>query len=188
MATNQGWSKQVRNPHSLPPFLQSALTLISPTLCFTAKPVPLFSTFMLASSSPPRFAPFVTSITISLLTIPWSSIPISPANSTLNTPPINTLSPVFVFVLDTCMIKEEMGYVKSALRRASCHWLVAWKRLCCLCFIWDSDSSSWIGLLQHVQSFDFSGKGNDIGPLTYFFFFFKFLLIMKIIIKKRVES
>lgn len=26
--------------------------------------------------------------------------------------------PVFVFVLDTCMIEEEMGYVKSALRRA----------------------------------------------------------------------
>ncbi|XP_008222792.1 PREDICTED: protein transport protein SEC23 [Prunus mume] len=27
-------------------------------------------------------------------------------------------SPVFVFVLDTCMIEEEMGYVKSALKRA----------------------------------------------------------------------
>ncbi|XP_015886791.2 protein transport protein SEC23 E [Ziziphus jujuba] len=27
-------------------------------------------------------------------------------------------SPVFVFVLDTCMIEEEMGYVKSALQRA----------------------------------------------------------------------
>ncbi|KAM1049871.1 hypothetical protein TB2_031221 [Malus domestica] len=27
-------------------------------------------------------------------------------------------SPVFLFVLDTCMIEEEMGYVKSALKRA----------------------------------------------------------------------
>lgn len=27
-------------------------------------------------------------------------------------------SPVFLFVLDTCMIEEEMGYVKSALQRA----------------------------------------------------------------------
>lgn len=28
------------------------------------------------------------------------------------------LSPVFVFVLDTCMIEEEMGYVRSALKQA----------------------------------------------------------------------
>ncbi|KAK2641675.1 hypothetical protein Ddye_023438 [Dipteronia dyeriana] len=28
------------------------------------------------------------------------------------------LSPVFVFVLDTCMIEEELGYVKSALKQA----------------------------------------------------------------------
>ena len=69
--------------------------------------------------------------------------------------------PVFVFVLDTCMIEEEMGYVKSALRRTVCHWLVARERPCWLLFIWDSDSSSWIGLLRHVQGFDFSGKGND---------------------------
>ena len=123
--------------------------------------------------SPPRSAPYVTSVTISL-TIPWSSIPISPVNSTLNTPPINTLSPVFVFVLDTCMIEEEMGYVKSALRYVACHWLVARERPCWLRFIWDSDSSSWIGLLQHVQGFDFSGKGNDVAPFTCFFFFFCF--------------
>ena len=111
--------------------------------------------------SPPRSAPYVTSVTISLLTIPWSPIPISPVNSTLNAPPINTLSPVFVFVLDTCMIEEEMGYVKSALRYVACHWLVAQECPCWLRFIWDSDSGSWIGLLRHVQGFDFSGKGND---------------------------
>ncbi|KAG2726359.1 hypothetical protein I3760_01G108300 [Carya illinoinensis] len=29
-----------------------------------------------------------------------------------------TLPPVFLFMLDTCMIEEEMGFVKSALRRA----------------------------------------------------------------------
>ena len=82
--------------------------------------------------------------------------------------------PVFVFVLDTCMIEEEMGYVKSALRYVACHWLVARERPCWLRFIWDSDSSSWIGLLQHVQGFDFSGKGNDIVPLACFFILFYF--------------
>ena len=43
-----------------------------PTLHFAAKPVPLFSTLTLASSSPPRSgsAPSITSATISLLTIP----------------------------------------------------------------------------------------------------------------------
>ena len=74
--------------------------------------------------------------------------------------------PVFIFVLDTCMIEEEMGYVKSALRRVACHWLVARERPCWLRFIWDSDVGSWIGLLRHVQGFDFSGKGNNVIPLT----------------------
>ena len=104
--------------------------------------------------------------------------------------------PVFVFVLDTCMIEEEMGYVKSALRRTVCHWLVARERPCWLRFIWDSDSGSWIGLLRHVQGFDFSGKGNDkvrgttTFPLLFFFFFFNFnfLLIMKIIIKRKKKG
>ena len=73
--------------------------------------------------------------------------------------------PVFIFVLDTCMIGEEMGYVKSALRHAACHWLVAREHPCWLRFIWDSNLGSWIGLLRHVQGFDFSGKGNDIVPL-----------------------
>ena len=136
-----------------------------PTLHFATKPVPLFSTLTLVSSSLPRFGsvPSIISATISVLTIPWSPIPISPANSTLNTPPINTLSPVFIFVLDACMIEEEMGYVKSALRRAACHWFVAQERPCWLHFIWDSDSGSLIGLLRHVQGFDFSRIG-----LTFF--------------------
>ena len=102
------------------------LTLISPcspTLRFATKPMPLFSTLTLASSSLPRsrFSLSITSATISLLTIPWSLILISLANSTLNTPPFNTLYSVFIFMLETCMIEEEMGYVKSALRHVTCH-------------------------------------------------------------------
>jgi protein transport protein SEC23 len=30
----------------------------------------------------------------------------------------SSLSPVYLFVLDTCMIEEELGFVKSALKRA----------------------------------------------------------------------
>ena len=46
-----------------------------PTLRFAVK-LPLFSTLILASSSPPRSrsAPSITNATISLLTIPWSPI------------------------------------------------------------------------------------------------------------------
>ena len=132
------------------------------TLCFATKPVPLFSTLTLMSSSPPRsrYAFFVTNAAISLLTIPWSPIPISLANSTLNTPSFSTLSSVFVFVLDTCMIEEEMGYVKLALTHAACHWLVAWEHPCWLHF-----SDMFRVLFSQV-------RGTMLFPLLVFFFFF----------------
>ena len=133
-----------------------------PTLRFAAKPVPLFSTLTLTSSLPPRsrYAFFVTSVAISLLTIPWSPIPISLANSTLNTPSFSTLSLVFVFVLDTCMIEEDMDYVKLALTHVACHWLVAWEHPCWLHF-----SDMFRVLFSQV-------RGTIFFPLLAFFFFF----------------
>ncbi|KAJ8755439.1 hypothetical protein K2173_019237 [Erythroxylum novogranatense] len=41
-----------------------------------------------------------------------------PPNPNLNPQSTTTSSPVFVFVLDTCMIEEEFGFVRSALKRA----------------------------------------------------------------------
>ena len=88
---------------------------------------------------------------------------------------------VSISMLDTCMIEEEMGYVKSALRHAVCHRLVARERPCCLRFIWNSDSRFWCC----KQGFDFSSfdfpyvaskvlisqvRGTTSFPLLVFFF------------------
>lgn len=46
------------------------------------------------------------------------ALPQSSNPNAFDSSPKSQPSPVFVFVLDTCMIEEEMGYVKSALKRA----------------------------------------------------------------------
>ena len=92
------------------------------------------------------------------------------------------------------MIEEDLGYVKLALRRVACHWLVARERPCWLRFIWTQIQVHELGFSDMFNVLISQVRRTTSFPLLASLSlslslsltaFFNFLLIMKIIIYKK---
>ncbi|KAA8527880.1 hypothetical protein F0562_035251 [Nyssa sinensis] len=88
----------------------TALIWICP-FCFQRNHFPHHYSSISETNVPAELYPQYTTIEYSLTTIPNSL-------SNPNNPDASPQPPVFVFVLDTCMIEEELGFAKSALKQA----------------------------------------------------------------------
>ncbi|KAJ8774373.1 hypothetical protein K2173_011622 [Erythroxylum novogranatense] len=83
--------------------------------CFQRNHFPPHYTMISATNLPAELYPQYTTVQY---TLPNPNLnPNNPIHPDAAHPP-SSPSPVFVFVLDTCMIEEEFGFVKSALKRA----------------------------------------------------------------------
>ncbi|KAJ7957280.1 Protein transport protein SEC23 [Quillaja saponaria] len=83
--------------------------------CYQRNHFPQHYAMISETNLPGELYPQYTTIQYAL---PLSANPNTFANPNLDSAPQLQQSPVFVFVLDTCMIEEELGFVKSALRQA----------------------------------------------------------------------
>ncbi|KAA8548337.1 hypothetical protein F0562_000021 [Nyssa sinensis] len=88
----------------------TALIWICP-FCFQRNHFPHHYSAISETNVPAELYPQYSTIQYTLTSIPNSL-------SNPNNPDASTQPPVFVFVLDTCMIEEELGFAKSALKQA----------------------------------------------------------------------